>query len=38
MHPNQEELSLMLEEAGFKNIEYYNLSSGIAAVHRGYKI
>ena len=38
MHPDQEELSLMMEEAGFRNIEYYNLSSGIAAVHRGYKI
>ena len=38
MHPGQEELLLMMEEAGFKNIEYYNLSGGIVAVHRGYKI
>ena len=38
MHPSQKELSSMMEEAGFKNIKYYNLFSGIAAVHRGYKI
>jgi demethylmenaquinone methyltransferase/2-methoxy-6-polyprenyl-1,4-benzoquinol methylase len=38
MHPNQEKLSEMMEDAGFKNVKYHNLSGGIAAVHRGYKI
>ncbi len=38
MHPNQEKLSEMMEDAGFKNVKYHNLSAGIAAVHRGYKI
>ena len=38
MHPSQEELKTMLQIAGFERVEYFNLSSGIAAVHRGYKL
>jgi demethylmenaquinone methyltransferase/2-methoxy-6-polyprenyl-1,4-benzoquinol methylase len=38
MHPSQEELKAMMEKAGFEKVEYFNLSSGIAAVHRGYKL
>jgi demethylmenaquinone methyltransferase/2-methoxy-6-polyprenyl-1,4-benzoquinol methylase len=38
MHPSQEELKTMLQTAGFERVEYFNLSSGIAAVHRGYKL
>lgn len=38
MHPNQETLKLMIEEAGFSRVTYYNLTAGVVALHRGYKI
>jgi demethylmenaquinone methyltransferase / 2-methoxy-6-polyprenyl-1,4-benzoquinol methylase len=38
MHPNQETLLAMLNEAGFGQTRYHNLMGGIVAVHRGYKI
>jgi demethylmenaquinone methyltransferase/2-methoxy-6-polyprenyl-1,4-benzoquinol methylase len=38
MHPSQEVLLDMLREAGFGLARYHNLSGGIVAVHRGYKI
>lgn len=38
MHPDQETLKGMMEEAGFERCQYYNLTGGIAAVHRGYKL
>jgi demethylmenaquinone methyltransferase/2-methoxy-6-polyprenyl-1,4-benzoquinol methylase len=38
VHPDQKLLASMIEEAGFKNIKFHNLSAGIVAVHRGYKI
>ena len=37
MHPAQEDLKKMMLTAGFDTCEYYNLSGGIVAVHRGYK-
>ena len=37
MHPNQEKLKAMMAEAGFEHCEYYNLSHGVVAIHRGYK-
>jgi len=37
MHPNQERLKAMMEQAGFARCEYFNLTHGIVAVHRGYK-
>jgi len=37
MHPDQETLLRMMEDAGFERCEYFNLSGGIVAVHRGYK-
>ena len=37
MHPDQATLAGMLERAGLENVEYFNLSAGIAALHRGYK-
>lgn len=37
MHPAQEELKLMIEEAGFEDCHYYNLSAGIVALHVAYK-
>ncbi len=37
MHPNQPTLQAMMEQAGFEQCQYYNLSGGIVAVHSGYK-
>lgn len=37
MHPGQEELKQMMEEAGLERVEYFNLTGGVVAVHRGYK-
>lgn len=38
MHPEQEELKSLLEDAGFEHCDYFNLSAGIVALHRGYKL
>jgi len=38
MHPDQETLLGMMKEAGFSQARYHNLTGGIVAVHRGYKI
>jgi demethylmenaquinone methyltransferase / 2-methoxy-6-polyprenyl-1,4-benzoquinol methylase len=38
MHPDQDTLKGMMETAGFSRVEYYNLSGGIVAVHKGYKL
>jgi demethylmenaquinone methyltransferase/2-methoxy-6-polyprenyl-1,4-benzoquinol methylase len=37
MHPNQETLKQMMLESGFQDVEYFNLSGGIVALHKGYK-
>lgn len=37
-HPDQATLKAMLETAGFRGVEVRNLSAGIVAIHRGYKI
>ncbi|MCK4494562.1 MAG: bifunctional demethylmenaquinone methyltransferase/2-methoxy-6-polyprenyl-1,4-benzoquinol methylase UbiE [Methylococcales bacterium] len=37
MHPKQDELKAMMEDAGFDRCEYFNITQGIVAVHRGYK-
>ena len=37
MHPDQETLKQMMEAAGLERVEYFNLSLGIVALHRGYK-
>jgi demethylmenaquinone methyltransferase/2-methoxy-6-polyprenyl-1,4-benzoquinol methylase len=37
MHPDQEALRGMMENAGFERCEYFNLTGGIVAIHRGYK-
>jgi len=36
-HPDQDTLKAMMQEAGFDQVEYFNLSGGIVALHRGYK-
>ncbi|NNM14899.1 MAG: class I SAM-dependent methyltransferase, partial [Gammaproteobacteria bacterium] len=38
MHPDQETLKQMLTDAGFARVRYQNLTGGIVALHRGYKI
>ncbi|MDX8379953.1 MAG: bifunctional demethylmenaquinone methyltransferase/2-methoxy-6-polyprenyl-1,4-benzoquinol methylase UbiE [Gallionella sp.] len=38
MHPGQEELKQMMIDAGLEHLEYFNLTGGIVAVHRGYKL
>ncbi len=37
MHPDQETLKQMMLEAGFDQVDYFNLSAGIIALHRGVK-
>ncbi|MDR0805391.1 MAG: bifunctional demethylmenaquinone methyltransferase/2-methoxy-6-polyprenyl-1,4-benzoquinol methylase UbiE [Enterobacteriaceae bacterium] len=37
MHPDQDTLKGMMEEAGFDSVDYYNLTGGIVALHRGFK-
>ncbi len=36
-HPNQGALRLIMEDAGFRGVEYHNLAAGAAAIHRGKK-
>ncbi|MEY2633623.1 MAG: bifunctional demethylmenaquinone methyltransferase/2-methoxy-6-polyprenyl,4-benzoquinol methylase [Pseudomonadota bacterium] len=38
MHPDQETLKGMMEQAGLERVEYFNLSMGVVALHRGYKL
>ena len=35
VHPDQKALKVMMEDAGFRNVAYHNLVSGVAAIHRG---
>ena len=37
MHPPQEELKMMIEQAGFEQCHYHNLTGGIVALHIAYK-
>ncbi len=38
MHPDQDTLKIMMEEAGLQRVQYFNLSAGVVAVHRGVRI
>ncbi|MGD2141673.1 MAG: bifunctional demethylmenaquinone methyltransferase/2-methoxy-6-polyprenyl-1,4-benzoquinol methylase UbiE [Burkholderiales bacterium] len=38
VHPSQPELADMMREAGFDRVEYFNLSAGVVALHRGFKV
>ncbi|HTT36646.1 MAG TPA: bifunctional demethylmenaquinone methyltransferase/2-methoxy-6-polyprenyl-1,4-benzoquinol methylase UbiE [Burkholderiales bacterium] len=38
MHPPQGELKAMMEAAGFQRVEYWNLTAGVVALHRGYRL
>ena len=37
MHPDQDDLSHMIEIAGFQNVSYRNILNGIVAIHEGLK-
>jgi demethylmenaquinone methyltransferase/2-methoxy-6-polyprenyl-1,4-benzoquinol methylase len=37
MHPDQETLKGMMEQAGLGRVDYFNLAAGVVALHRGYK-
>ena len=37
LHPDQEALQTLVEDAGFANCDYYNMTGGIVAIHRGIK-
>jgi demethylmenaquinone methyltransferase/2-methoxy-6-polyprenyl-1,4-benzoquinol methylase len=37
MHPGQEEMVALMNEAGLEDSHYFNLSGGIVALHVGYK-
>ncbi len=36
MHPDQEKLKEMMEQAGFDRVEVHNLAAGVVALHLGY--
>ena len=38
MHPGQEELKTMMEAAGFAKVSYHNLTAGVVALHKGFKV
>jgi len=38
VHPDQNTLKQMMELAGLERVEFFNLSAGIVALHRGYKL
>ena len=37
MHPDQDTLKAMMQDAEFENVEYFNMTAGVVALHRGYK-
>ena len=38
MHPDQETLKAMMQQAGLARVEYFNMTAGVVALHRGYKL
>jgi len=38
MHPDQETLKTMMAQAGLERVDYFNLTGGVVALHRGYKL
>lgn len=37
MHPDQETLKSMMEDCGFQQVSYHNMTGGIVALHKGFK-
>ena len=38
MHPDQETLKQMMERVGLERVEFFNMTAGVVALHRGYKL
>jgi demethylmenaquinone methyltransferase/2-methoxy-6-polyprenyl-1,4-benzoquinol methylase len=38
MHPGQVELKKMMQDAGLARVEYFNMTGGVVAAHRGVKL
>ena len=38
MHPDQDTLRQMMVEAGLGRVDYFNLTAGIVALHRGTRL
>jgi len=38
MHPDQQTLAQMLQDAGFERVQYFNLTAGIVALHEGVRL
>ncbi len=38
MHPDQDRLKQMMQDAGLERVEYFNLTAGVAALHTGIKL
>jgi demethylmenaquinone methyltransferase/2-methoxy-6-polyprenyl-1,4-benzoquinol methylase len=37
MHPDQNTLKNMMDDAGFSECEFYNMTGGVVALHKGVK-
>ncbi|MEM6988772.1 MAG: class I SAM-dependent methyltransferase, partial [Pseudomonadota bacterium] len=38
MHPDQETLAAMMRGVGFERVDYHNLTAGVVALHKGFKL
>jgi len=38
VHPDQEQVKAMMEAAGLERVDYLNLSGGVVALHRGFRL
>jgi len=38
MHPDQKGLQRLMQDAGFERCDHFNLTAGVVAVHRGYRL
>jgi len=38
MHPDQDRLKAMMQEAGFARVKFFNLALGVVALHEGAKL
>lgn len=38
MHPDQDSLKCLMEQAGLERVEYFNLAAGVVALHRGVRL
>jgi len=38
MHPDQETLKFMMDKAGFFKTSYHNMTGGVVALHKGFKV